>query len=190
MTDCPPIKPTQSPAGKSMGPIRSVLRTIRLTIKSGLPKTLFGRALMIIVMPLILLQIVSAWVFYDRHWDTVTWRLSASVAGDIANTIEQLRRTPDARDEIFHSVRQNMELDITLLQGEILPNQETEISSQLDRLLAQAMNERVQRPFIIDSSSFRKQLILQIQLKDAVLKVVVPGSRLFSSTTCGWLARL
>jgi two-component system, OmpR family, osmolarity sensor histidine kinase EnvZ len=183
MTDSPPIKPTQSPAGKSMGPIRSVLRTIRLTIKSGLPKTLFGRALMIIVMPLILLQIVSAWVFYDRHWDTVTWRLSASVAGDIANTIEQLRRTPDARDEIFHSVRQNMELDITLLQGEILPNQETEISSQLDRLLAQAMNERVQRPFIIDSSSFRKQLILQIQLKDAVLKVVVPGSRLFSSTT-------
>ena len=183
MTEPSPIKPTHSPAGKPMGPIRSTLRTFRLTIKSGLPKTLFGRALMIIVMPLILLQIVSAWVFYDRHWDTVTWRLSASVAGDIANTIDQLRRTPDARDEIFQSVRQNMELDITLLQGEILPNQETEISSQLDRLLAQAMNERVRRPFIIDSSSFRKQLILQIQLKDAVLNVVVPGSRLFSSTT-------
>ncbi len=183
MTEPSPIKPTHSPAGKPMGPIRSALRTIRLTIKSGLPKTLFGRALMIIVMPLILLQIVSAWVFYDRHWDTVTWRLSASVAGDIANTIDQLRRTPDARDEIFQSVRQNMELDITLLQGEILPNQETEISSQLDRLLAQAMNERVRRLFIIDSSSFRQQLILQIQLKDAVLNVVVPGSRLFSSTT-------
>ena len=183
MTEPSPIKPTHSPAGKPMRPIRSALRTIRLTIKSGLPKTLFGRALMIIVMPLILLQIVSAWVFYDRHWDTVTWRLSASVAGDIANTIDQLRRTPDARDEIFQSVRQNMELDITLLQGEILPNQETEISSQLDRLLAQAMNERVRRLFIIDSSSFRQQLILQIQLKDAVLNVVVPGSRLFSSLT-------
>lgn len=165
------------------GPIRSALRSIRLAIKRVLPKTLYGRALMIIVMPLILLQVVSAWIFYDRHWDTVTWRLSNSLAGDVANVIEQLRRNPEAQDEIFEAVRWNMELDFSLQPGEILPNQPHGLSGSLDLLLAKALEERVRRPFVIDSSSFRQQLILKIQLRDAVLSVVVPGSRLFSSTT-------
>ena len=45
-------------------------------IKRILPKTLFGRALMILVTPLIVLQIVSIQIFIDRHWETVTRRLS------------------------------------------------------------------------------------------------------------------
>lgn len=165
------------------GPIRRTLRAIRLTIKRGLPKTLFGRALMILVMPLILLQIVSAWIFYDRHWDTVTWRLSAAVAGDIANAIEQLRREPDDQEIIFTTVRRNMGLDLALYPGEILPNQTQDMKGNFETIFAAAMSERVHRPFVMDSSSFRKHLVLHIQLADAVLTVVVPGSRLFSSTT-------
>ena len=170
-----------SPTG--LGPIGSTFRSIRLAIKSVLPKTLFGRALMIIVMPLVLLQLVSAWIFYDRHWDTVTWRLATGVAGDIANTIEQLRRHPDEKDTILLTVKQNMELDAVLYPGEILANEQQEISGLLDTLLARAMDERVKRPFVIDSSSFRKQIVVNVQLKDAVLTVVVPGNRLFSSST-------
>jgi hypothetical protein len=82
-------------AAETMGPVRSAARTVRLRIKRMLPRTLFGRALMIIIMPLILLQLVSAWIFYDRHWDTITWRLTSSVAGDIAHVIEQIRDAPN-----------------------------------------------------------------------------------------------
>ena len=45
-------------------------------IKRLLPKTLLGRSLLIIVSPLILLQIFSAWIFFERHWDTVALRLA------------------------------------------------------------------------------------------------------------------
>lgn len=148
-----------------------------------LPRTLFGRALMIIVMPLILLQLVSAWIFYDRHWDTITWRLTSGVAGDIAHVIEQIRVQPERRDAIFWSARQSMGLDMSLHPGDILPNQSHGLDGLLDRLLAGAMEERVNRPFVIDSSSFREQVILHVQLRDSVLTVVVPGSRLFSSST-------
>ncbi|MEQ8443689.1 MAG: HAMP domain-containing sensor histidine kinase [Alphaproteobacteria bacterium] len=170
-------------AAEYISPVFSTARRIRLGIKRMLPKTLFGRALMIIVMPLILLQLVSVWIFYDRHWETMTWRLSVSVTGDIANAIEQLRRHPEDKDRIFWAIRQNMELDMALYPGEILPNQPTFQDGLLDRLLARAMDERVQRPFVIDSSSFRKEVVIHIQLRDAVLTVAVPGSRLFSSTT-------
>lgn len=169
--------------GKHLGPIAGTARAIRLAIKGVLPKTLYGRSLMIIVMPLILLQIVSAWTFYDRHWDTVTWRLATGVAGDIANTIDQLRRTPEQRDDIFGAVQRNMELNMVLYPNEILPNQPHEIEGLLDTLLAQAIEERVNRPYVIDSSSFRERMIIHVQLRDAVLTVAVPGSRLFSSST-------
>jgi two-component system osmolarity sensor histidine kinase EnvZ len=172
-----------SVTASELGPIRSAARSVRLSVKRVLPKTLFGRALMIIVMPLILLQLVSAWIFYDRHWETVTWRLSASVAGDIANAIQQIRRNPDLTEEIFRDIRNNMELELVYYPGDILPNQPHELNGLVDRLMANALEERVKRPFVIDSSSFRRQLTVHVQLRDGVLTAVVPGSRLFSSTT-------
>ena len=60
-------------------------------IKRVLPRTMFGRSLLIVVMPLILLQAIATWVFYDRHWAAVSWRLSAGVAGDIGLLIEALK---------------------------------------------------------------------------------------------------
>ena len=61
-------------------------------IKRILPQTLFGRSLLIIVTPVILLQVVATWIFYDRHWDTMTNRLAYAVGGEIGMVIEQLER--------------------------------------------------------------------------------------------------
>ena len=59
-------------------------------LKRFLPKTLLGRSLMIIVTPLIILQVVSAIIFFDRHWETVTRRLTSAIAGEIGFVIEEL----------------------------------------------------------------------------------------------------
>ena len=53
------------------------------TIKKYLPKSLLGRSLMIIVMPLIMLQLISGTIFFETHWDKVSLRLARGVAGDI-----------------------------------------------------------------------------------------------------------
>ena len=60
-------------------------------IKRLLPRTMFGRSLLIVVMPLILVQVIATWIFYDRHWEAVSWRLSTGVAGDIGLTIEAIK---------------------------------------------------------------------------------------------------
>mgnify|MGYP003711555237 CR=1 FL=1 len=52
-------------------------------IKKYLPKSLLGRSLLIIVTPLVILQLVSAAIFYETHWDKVTLKLARGVAGDI-----------------------------------------------------------------------------------------------------------
>lgn len=162
---------------------RGWIRLLRLSIKNILPRTLFGRSLMIIVSPLILLQVVSAWIFYDRHWDTITWRLASSLAGDIAFVMEEMRRVPDETQRVFDMASRNMELTLTLYPGEILKNRKVHEDGLLDRLLSAALLERIQQPHAIDSAAFTEKVIIDFQLADGVLKVVVPGSRLFSSTT-------
>jgi two-component system osmolarity sensor histidine kinase EnvZ len=77
-----------------------MLREVREIVAAAerlMPRTLLGRSIIIIVTPVILLQAISAWVFYTSHWDTVTRRLAQSVAGDIAYVIRQLPHPIDPR---------------------------------------------------------------------------------------------
>ena len=50
-------------------------------LKRWLPRSLFGRSLLIIVLPVALMQAFVTWAFFDAHWQTVTGRLSDSLAG-------------------------------------------------------------------------------------------------------------
>ena len=157
-----------------------------LSIKQFLPRTLFGRSVMIIVTPLVLLQIVSTWVFYDRHWATMTRRLASAVAGEISSVIDNRRNFPGEENQswVFYSAGANLGLRINIRKDDILPNSSrTTGSSTLDQLLGNALRERVRRPFHMDTLSHKREVRIQVQLPDGVMDVVVDRERLFSSTT-------
>ena len=59
-----------------------------------MPKGLYARALLIIIMPMVILQSVVAFVFMERHWNVVTRHLSAAVVGDIAALVDVYRTYP------------------------------------------------------------------------------------------------
>ena len=160
-----------------MGPVTT-------TIKRFLPKSLLGRSLMIIVTPLIVLQLVSAAIFYETHWDKVTFRLARGVAGDIATVISLMQRHPAAEDRewIFHIAANNMELSAVLEVDAVLPNIRQTYDGLIEETLAQAMENFVGRPFRIDSQSLEREIIVDVQLANGVLRVVTPRKRLFSST--------
>src|SRR5258708_21248001 len=89
----PPVAPQMAPtSGEPPGfaPDALDIRQ-RSPLKRLLPQTMFGRSLLLIVMPLVLVQIIATWVFYARHWETVSRRLSSDVAGDIGMVIEAMR---------------------------------------------------------------------------------------------------
>lgn len=155
-------------------------------IERMLPRSLLGRSIIIIVTPIVLLQVVSAWVFYTSHWDTVTRRLAQSVAGDIDTVIQLLHRPidPERAAGVFAIADDAMGLKLTFNPGEILPNDPTVMRQNLvDRALSRALESRVQRPFLIDSRSLQNYIEIHVQLADGVLHVVVARRRLFSSTT-------
>jgi two-component system osmolarity sensor histidine kinase EnvZ len=157
-----------------------------VVLKRMLPRSLLGRSLLIIVTPLILLQVVSTWVFYDSHWETVTRRLSGSIAGDIAAVIKLMEAAsgPEEYPRIFAIAEETMQLEMTLRPGRILRlNPLLMRETLVDRKLATALADIVQRPFLIDTRSLEKYIEIQVQLPDGVLHVVAPRRRLFSSTT-------
>lgn len=154
-------------------------------LKRFLPKTLLGRSLMIIVTPLIILQVVSAIIFFDRHWETVTRRLTSAIAGEIGFVLEKLDRDSQDADmsELFYQSRRHFLLDMKFLRDKELPPLNQNHVGILDKALAKQLVERVQLPFIIDTSSFKERVIIHLQLPDGVLMVTAPGERLFSDTT-------
>ena len=159
-------------------------------LKRILPRTLLGRSLLIIVLPLVLMQVISTWVFYDRHYDTITKRLAQGLAGDIATVIQVMIRNPGEveRLQVFHLAQRSMRLDLTFTQDARLPDRTPTgslniFTSVLDRKLVLALTEYVGRPFLIDTRSLEDQVEIQVQLADGVLRAMVPRERLFSSTT-------
>jgi len=164
-------------------------------VKRLLPQTMFGRSLLLIVMPLVLVQMIAAWIFYDRHWETVSYRLSADVAGDIAMVIDAIKPA-DSDTELTRLLRHASgmtELDFTSERGAVLPPEIAASGTILEKQLNRAMSRRVQRPFRVDDSSCDRCVLVAVQLRDGVLTVNIPRGRCTprrpTSSFYGWSAR-
>ena len=66
--------------------------------KGWMPTGLYARALLIMIVPMVVLQSVVAFVFMERHWNTVTRRLSAAVVQDVAGLIDVYTGYPQDKD--------------------------------------------------------------------------------------------
>ncbi len=154
-------------------------------IKNLLPKSLLGRSLMIIVMPLVMLQVIAGLIFYESHWHKVSVTLSRGVAGDIASVIDLMRDNPDKKSHewIFNLAASNMGMLVTFGEGQNLPGTQQEYTGKMEKTLARALQEALQRPFHIDTQSIKRHVVIDVQLSEGVLHVITSRKRLFSTTT-------
>ncbi|MBV8937030.1 MAG: two-component sensor histidine kinase [Alphaproteobacteria bacterium] len=145
---------------------------------------MFGRSLLIVVMPLILLQAIATWVFYDRHWAAVSWRLSAAVAGDIGLLVEALKLadSPAQTAILLAQAKAQTDLDFTISRAATLPPAAPASGRLVEDQLTQAIQGRLSLPFRLDLLDDGAAAV-KVQLADRVLSVDVPRNRLYSSTT-------
>jgi len=150
-----------------------------------LPRTMFGRSLLIVVIPLVVLQAIATWIFYDRHWAAVSWRLSAGVAGDIALLIEAMQGADSDASvaRLLEKAAAVTDLDLKVRAGVRLPPWLPSGGTLLEDQLTQAMRGRVNLPYRIETLSDPYAIQINVQLSDGVLTVDVPRNRLYSSTT-------
>ncbi len=160
-------------------------RRVLCAFKRYLPKSFFGRSVLIIIMPLLLVQLVSVWIFYDRHWTTITRRLAAAVASEISLIIN-LKNAADnslGAERMIDSAH-GLGMTFIFLEGEVLRDVASVSGGGiLNAILAEAMRSAVRRPFEIDTWSHDRLVRLKVQISDGVMEISVPRKRLFSSTT-------
>ncbi|MBM3523468.1 MAG: HAMP domain-containing protein, partial [Alphaproteobacteria bacterium] len=154
--------------------------------RSLLPRSLFGRAVLIIVLPLVLVQLVAIFVFYDRVWETVTRRMTQAVAGEIAMTVSgwQRAQTTDDRRAVLASAATSLGLFIEIQDGGRIAAPTTDDGSGiLERHLTQALRERVARPFAHDVWRQPRYVLVEVQLEQATMRVRFARERVFTTTS-------
>lgn len=116
-------------------------------LKRRLPTSLWGRSLLIIVLPVLVMQMAVTWVFFDAHWQTVTARLSEGLAGDIAWAVESYEDDPSPAnlDKLANRAERSMSLSIVLQDGRTLPTEERRGAiGVVDRVLDRALDARLE----------------------------------------------
>jgi two-component system osmolarity sensor histidine kinase EnvZ len=177
----------------SLGVIRSVASYLVAAnnwfghaINSFMPKGLYARALLIIIVPMVVLQSVIAFVFLERHWNTVTRRLSTAVVQDISALIDVYKIYPQDRDraQIRRIAQERLGLVVDFLPVADMPVPGPRpFFSLLDQSLSEQLQRRIGRPFWIDTVGRSSLVEIRIRLDDAVLRVFAERSAAYASNS-------
>src|SRR6058998_568751 len=154
--------------------------------KSWMPTGLYARALLIMIVPMVVLQTVVAFVFMERHWNTVTRRLSAAVVQDIAALIDVYKGYPQDkdRDQIRRIAQQRLGLVVDFLPvGDMPPPGPKPFFSLLDQTLSVQLGRQISRPFWIDTVGRSNLVEIRIQLDDAVMRIFAERSSAYASNS-------
>jgi two-component system osmolarity sensor histidine kinase EnvZ len=153
--------------------------------KRFVPRSLLGRSLLIILLPLVLSQAIALWIFYGSHLDVISRRLTGGVAGEIEYTIELMRRYPGPENQawVLQTAHQLFDLEMRLEPGSILPiAPQVNVIGPVDDDMAAALAEKLRLPFSMDWVSDPQSVLIRVQLPDGVLDVQAPRKRLYSAT--------
>lgn len=157
---------------------------MRFGLKRYLPTSLFGRSLLIIVLPVAIMQVAVTWSFFEEHWQTVTARLSESVAGDVAMVTALVERSgPEAVDPIANLAFETLGLSVDLREGDVLPtSRRTAFFRALDRSLRRALTARLDNEFWFDTTRYPEYVDIRVQVDRGVLRFIASRERAFATT--------
>ncbi len=149
-------------------------------IKRRLPTSLWGRSLLIIVLPVLIMQGAVTWAFFDAHWQAVTARLSEGLAGDVAWAAESYRDQPTAQNlaVIADRAERSMQLSIAFQDGAVLPDEQRRGAiGVVDRVLEKALSSRLDQPFWYDTTRYPAYVDIRVQEPGGVLRIIAPRER-------------
>ena len=164
-----------------------------MRLRDIMPKSLFGRSLFIVGLPLIFLQIFLGYFFFERHWDDVGRRLVLAVAGEIALISEKIiiaNNDPKLEIKIFKDAANYFGAKLQVIPNSILTDRELlhPKNSRLDRALSKSLKERIKFPHTFDTVKNLNKVIIYVQLPNKILRTEISKKRLYSSTTYIFIA--
>ena len=158
-----------------------LFRENSIRFKNFLPKGLYSRSLLIIIVPIVVLQGILTFVFLDRHWQLVTRKLSSAVASEIATFIDvapSLGINKIAQlSQDFYDVKVNFISNQTLIINP--PKPKNLVESTLSKELSRTMKNS----FWVDAHTYEKRVIVQIEKTEGVYEFIIPRRNVYATNS-------
>ena len=155
-----------------------------------LPRTLLGRSLMIILVPVILLQAILSYVFLERHWDTMTDKLIYALAGDIRLIADEVAaaRTDAAAERIAKKAGDALDVLVSVenKKGATDSDFPTPLILRwfgVQEKLENTLSRKLKYPFTVSGYTEDRWFDVRVVLPQRVMHVAVHEKRLTSVTT-------
>ena len=154
-------------------------KSIRL--KNFLPKGLYSRSLLIIIVPVVLLQGILTFVFLDRHWQLVTRKLSSAVASEIATFIDVVPSLGINKiaqlSEDFYDVKVNF-----ISNQKIIINPPQPINL-VESTLSKELSRTMKNSFWVDAHTYEKKVVVQIQKTEGIYEFIIPRRNVYATNS-------
>jgi two-component system osmolarity sensor histidine kinase EnvZ len=155
---------------------------INRRLKRILPRSLYGRFLLIIILPTVLAQAIAVHIFYDRHWGSMSRNMASSLVGEISMLVDGFTHSkPEEHNSIVLEAISYMGLSLHLTQDatDALPSNDADPFPYF----TQQLSDRIDYPFSIQDVGETENLHIYIQIPAGRLEIIVPSKRLANPTT-------
>ncbi len=149
-------------------------------IKKIIPSTLIGRSIIIIFVPIIIIVLITSFVFYQTSWSIISKRLTESVAADI-NVLVKLINS-DLTDNAINIANQDFKMKINIISDKQLLSSKFSLNSGiLSNRLNQSLSN-LKKKFDYDLSNLEEGVLIYIQIEEDILEINVDKDRLYSES--------
>ena len=153
-------------------------------VKNILPKRLFYRALLIVAVPVIFLQLLITFVFFDSLWIKTNKGMTRALVNEINTFIEVYNDEIYKKDEItdLFSVYQDLNIDFVENENFIYKYDERWFSP-IDRTLRRELKSKFGvEKFWFDTTNYKELIDIRIKYQSGYFKFLVPKDRVTSSS--------
>jgi len=140
---------------------------------------------LIIVLPVVIMQIAVAYIFFNAHWATVTASLSDSVAADVSLAVDLYNQAPsyERAAKLNEMMQPHMELSVDLRDSDAFPSvQRRSFFSALDKTLLRSLNQSLEDPFWFDTTRYPNHIDIRVQVEEGTLTFIAARERVFART--------
>ena len=149
--------------------------------KDILPKGLYSRSLLIIIVPVVVLQGILTFVFLDRHWQLVTRKLSSAVASEIATFVDVAPSL--GLNKVVELSKKFYDAEVNYIPNQKLINNIPKPINLVENTLSKELSKIMTDNFWVDAHTYEKRVIVQIEKKEGIYEFTIPRRNVYATNS-------
>lgn len=159
-------------------------------IKKFLPTNLLGRAMLIVIFPILIFQIIVLTYYFNSLWERTLSRLSRSVAAEVNMIIDQVENKNLTEKQIKNDLAKKLGLQVDFLEENNSFNNQMEPFNLVFKNLNKELKYRIKYPYIIEPDKLNKKINIIVSINKQIIKIGILEDRITTSRNhvfLGWL---